>query len=126
MKKLVTVGNVSNEIRKWLSFKEWLEALKGEGREPADTYPITHLFLPNKYPQATLVFWDEKMERGVKRSVQPAEWNSILASVGAAPGKAFKGHALWLEISESGEVSILLDESPQAIYIPTSYGWEVA
>jgi hypothetical protein len=126
MKRLVNVGNVSGEAKRFLTFKEWLEGLKGERREPAGVYPITHLFLPNRYPQATVVFWDEKLDQGVKRSVQPPEWNAILAALEATPGKVFKGKALWLEISEEGEVNILLDESPSAVYVPTSYGWEMA
>ena len=126
MKKLVSVGNVGGEARKWMAFKEWLETLKGEGRDPAGVYPITHLFLPNKYPQATIIFWDEGLDQGVKRSVQPPEWNAILAAIEATLGKAFKGKALWLEVTESGEVNVLLDESPQAVYVPTSYGWEMA
>jgi hypothetical protein len=126
MKKLVSVGNISGEGRKWMAFREWLEVLRGGEQSPAGVYPITHLLLPNKYPQATIIFWDEKLDQGVKRSVQPPEWNAILAACEATPGRAFKGKALWLEIGEEGEVNILLDESPQAVYIPTSYGWEMA
>jgi len=125
MKKLVSVGKVGGEGNKWKPFREWLEEVKASGGSPAGVYPITHLLLPNRYPQATVVFWLEGEDVGVKRSVQPQQWNAVLQALGTAPGKAIKGVALWLEITDSGEVNILLDDSPTAVYAPTSYGWEM-
>ena len=126
MRKVVSVGKVSGEGRRqWRPFRDWLEEVKANGGNPAGVYPITHLLLPNRYPQATVVFWVDGEDVGVKRSVQPQEWNAILQAMGAIPGKPIKGFSLWLEISENGEVNVLLDDNTNTVYVPTSYGWEM-
>ena len=126
MKKLATIGNVSGGGNKWVAFKDWTQELQGAGRDPAGVYPVTHLLAPNRYPQGGLVFWDEVLDKGVKRTVQPQDWNALLGALEATLGRPIKGKALWVEITEEGEINLLVDDSATAIYIPTTWGWEMA
>lgn len=123
--KEIAKGKVGgNKWLTWSEFLKWLEENKGQtAKSLVGTFVITHVYPPNKYPTATVVFWVEELETGVKKAIPPQEWSALSALFPA--GKAVKGFQLWISFNE-GEYSILQDDAPTAVYTPTQGGgWEL-
>lgn len=113
---------------KWLTWTEYLAKVKEAGGDPktlAGTYAVTHIYPPSRFPSATLVFWVDELDTGVKKSIPPQQWASI--SPLFTPGKVAKGFTLYISFDGEGGYSILQDDTPTAIYTPTpAGGWELA
>lgn len=113
---------------KWLTWTEYLAKVEEAGGNPktlSGTYAITHVFPPSRFPSATLVFWVDELDTGVKKSIPPQQWASIATLF--TPGKAAKGFTLYISFDGEGGYAILQDDTPTAIYTPTpAGGWELA
>lgn len=120
-KGTLTSGN------KWMAWKEFLAWLEQEkGQKPQDlegTFVISFIFPPSRFPTATIVFWVDELDTGVKKAIPAQQWAS-LASLFPS-GKPVKGMTLYISFS-GGEYAILMDDTPTAVYTPTpSGGWEL-
>lgn len=114
----------------WTRWSDWLEGLKAKGvdlKGVLGVYLITHVFPPNRYPQATLVFHvpgtNGEEEAFVKKSIPPQVWSSLAPLF--PEGKAAKGFQLYISFAE-GEYEILKEPTPDGVYAPRqSGGWEL-
>ena len=123
--KEIAKGRVGgNKWLTWSEFLKWLEENKGQtAKSLVGTFVVTHVYPPSKYPTATVVFWVEELETGVKKAIPPQEWSALSALFPV--GKAVKGFQLWISFNE-GEYSILQDDALTAVYTPTQGGgWEL-
>lgn len=109
----------------WTQFLEWLREQKAQDAKAlVGTFAVTHVFPPSRFPSATLVFWVDELDNGVKKSVPPQEWGALSSLF--TPGKPVKGITLYISFDGEGGYSILADDTPQAVYMPTqSGGWEL-
>lgn len=120
MKALVqgTIGNGG----KWLTWKEWLEEFRAAGKKEFQGI-ITHVYPPQKFPTATVVFWDDEKDIGVKKTLSPQQWQALSSLF--TPGKVLKGIRLFFLLN-GDEFQIMADEAPDALYVPSGTGWELA
>jgi len=91
----------------FVKFKEWV---KGDIKELAGRYPITHLLLPRKFPSGAVLFRAGLSSKGelvyIRLTVKAETLKELLKTYGFKKKRDKEGLRLWFIIDENGNYGI--------------------
>ena len=118
MLKLGAVKKTSERI----NFRDWLKNYYNQGKRYEFT--ITRIFLPNRFPNLTLILMDEENQLEISRTVKPEIGKELIKEFKLSTKKSTPGKLVFV-ITEKGETEIHKTEEDIFEYEPDTWGWRL-